>query len=93
MVLSLKLRLFAVPKSVELMFSSLIPNSSETNVARVKIAISSKHCFFDHQNPGALTATTFNAPRILFTTRAVNASPSISSAMINNASSLFSCHF
>ena len=34
--------------------------------------------------PGALTATDVNVPRILFTTNVASASPSISSAKINN---------
>jgi len=34
-------------------------------------------------NPGALTASTFNIPRSLFKTSVARASPSISSAMIN----------
>ncbi len=35
-------------------------------------------------NPGALTAATFKAPRILLTTKVASASPSTSSAMISN---------
>ena len=46
--------------------------------------MSSKINFLRSPKSGALTATTFNIPRILFTIRVANASPSISSAMINN---------
>ena len=34
--------------------------------------------------PGAFTAATFTIPRMVFTTNVANASPSTSSAMINN---------
>ena len=53
-------------------------------VPPVKIAISSNMALRRSPNPGALTATTLKVPRILFNTNVGSASPSTSSAMINN---------
>ena len=39
--------------------------------------------------PGALTAATLTMPRMLFTTRVANASPSMSSAIINKGRPAF----
>ena len=60
------------------------PNSSDITVPPVSIAISSNICFLLSPNPGALTATTSNVPLNLLTTNVDSASPSTSSAIINN---------
>ncbi len=60
------------------------PKSSVITVPPVKIAMSSSIALRRSPNPGAFTATTLNVPRILFKTSVGNASPSTSSAMINN---------
>jgi hypothetical protein len=46
--------------------------------------ISSNIAFLLSPKPGAFTAAIFKAPRSLFTTNVDKASPSTSSAMINN---------
>ncbi len=74
--------LFACPKSSILIVSNFKPTSSEITVAPVRIAISSSIAFLLSPKPGALTATVFKMPRILFTTKVASASPSISSAII-----------
>ena len=56
--------------------------ASEITVPPVRIAISSNIALRRSPKPGALTAATFRLPRILFTTKVANASPSTSSAMI-----------
>ena len=60
------------------------PRSSVITVAPVKIAISSSIALRRSPNPGALTATTLNVPRILLRTSVGRASPSTSSAMIRS---------
>ena len=75
---------FAVPSISKVTFSSLIPRSSEITCPPVKMAISSSIAFRLSPNPGAFTAATFNPPLSLLTTRVASASPSISSAIINN---------
>ncbi len=60
------------------------PNSSEITWPPVKIAISFNISFLLSPYPGALTATTEKVPLNLFTIKVVNASPSTSSAIINN---------
>ena len=74
----------AWPRSSNLMFSSFKPNSSAITVPPVKIAMSSNIALRRSPKPGALTAQVFKMPRMLFTTNVANASPSISSAIINN---------
>ena len=82
-VLSLSITIFSVVPSISnVVLSNLKPLSSETTVPLVRIAISSSIAFLLSPNPGALTAATFNAPRILLTTKVDNASPSTSSAII-----------
>ncbi len=76
------LTLFADPRSLSFTFSSLIPRSSEITCPPVRIAISSNIAFLLSPNPGALTATTFNPPLSLFTTKVAKASPSTSSDII-----------
>ena len=79
----------AFPNHSELNLSNFIPFSSDTTVPPVSTAISSNIAFFLSPNSGALTATTFKIPLILFTTSVERASPSKSSEMIN--SDLFCC--
>ncbi|MNE14537.1 hypothetical protein D3C80_1074180 [compost metagenome] len=62
----------------------MYPLSSEITVPPVKMAISSSIAFLLSPKPGAFTAAIFNAPRNLFTTKVDKASPSTSSAIINN---------
>ena len=75
---------FACPSSSNVAFSSSIPISSEITVPAVKIAISCSIALRRSPKPGAFTAATFTIPRIVLTTKVANASPSISSAIINN---------
>ena len=75
---------FAWPKSSNVAFSSSIPISSEITVPAVKIAISCNIALRRSPKPGAFTAATFTIPRMVFTTKVASASPSISSAIINN---------
>ena len=82
-MLSLSISIFsAVPSISIVVFSSVIPLSSEITCPPVKIAISSSIAFLRSPNPGALTAATFSEPLIRFTTKVPNASPSTSSAII-----------
>ena len=84
-VLSLSIVTFsAVPSISKVAFSNLKPLSSEITVPPVKIAISSNISFLLSPKPGALTAAIFKDPLILFTTKVASASPSTSSAIINN---------
>ena len=84
-VLSLSISIFSqVPNISRVAFSILKPLSSEITVPPVKIAISSSIAFLLSPNPGAFTAAIFSEPLILFTTKVANASPSTSSAIINN---------
>ena len=84
-VLSLSISTFSqVPSISKVVFSILKPLSSETTVPPVNIAISSSIAFLLSPNPGALTAAIFKDPLILFTTNVASASPSTSSAIINN---------
>ena len=62
----------------------MILSSSVITSPPVKIAISSSIALRRSPNPGALTATALNVPRNLFTTNVASASPSTSSAIINN---------
>ena len=66
--------------------SSLRPISSEMTVAPVRMAMSWSMALRRSPNPGALTATDLNVPRILLTTSVARASPSTSSAMIKQRS-------
>ena len=50
----------------------------------VSMAMSSSIDFLLSPNPGALTAATLSPPLSLFTTKVASASPSTSSAIINN---------
>ena len=61
-----------------------MPKSSLITCPPVKIAMSSNIAFLLSPKPGALTAAIFKPPRSLFTTNVARASPSISSAIINN---------
>ncbi|MNF74121.1 hypothetical protein D3C84_561460 [compost metagenome] len=84
-VLSLSIEtLFAVPNISIVVFSNVYPLSSEITVPPVKIAISSNIAFLLSPKPGAFTAAILRAPLNLFTTKVERASPSTSSAMINN---------
>ena len=76
---------FAEPKSSMDVVSSDRPTSSEITLPPVKIAISSSIAFLLSPNPGALHAATLTMPLMLLTTRVARASPSTSSAIINNA--------
>ena len=80
----LRLTFFALPRSSTVAPSSDIPTSSEITVPPVKIAISSSIALRLSPNPGALHAAALTVPRKLFTTSVARASPSMSSAMINN---------
>ena len=83
-VVSLSMVTFsAVPNISTVAFSSLKPRSSLITVPPVKMAMSSNMALRRSPNPGAFTAATRRAPRILFTTKVASASPSTSSAMIN----------
>ena len=85
MVLSLSISTFShVPNISIVVFSILKPLSSEITVPPVSMAISSNMAFLLSPKPGALTAAIFKDPLILFTTRVASASPSTSSAIINN---------
>ena len=84
-VLSLSISTFShVPNISIVVFSILKPLSSEITVPPVNMAISSNMAFLLSPKPGALTAAIFRDPLILFTTRVASASPSTSSAIINN---------
>ncbi len=74
----------AVPNWSKVVSFNWRPRSSVITVAPVKTAISCNISLRRSPKPGALTATTLNVPRILFKTSVGNASPSTSSAMINN---------
>ena len=76
--------LLAVPRSSTVAPSNDSPTSSEITVPPVRIAISSSIAFLLSPNPGALHAAALTMPLKLFTTKVANASPSISSAIINN---------
>ena len=85
MVLSLSISTFShVPNISIVVFSILKPLSSDITVPPVNMAISSNMAFLLSPKPGALTAAIFSDPLILFTTRVASASPSTSSAIINN---------
>ena len=84
-VLSLSISTFsAVPNISIVVFSRVIPLSSEITCPPVRMAISSSIAFLLSPKPGAFTAATFNEPLILLTTKVPNASPSTSSAMMIN---------
>ena len=73
----------AVPNIEISVFSSFKPISSEITWPPVTVAISANISFLLSPNPGALTATQFSVPLILFTINVARASPSTSSAIIN----------
>ena len=75
---------FALPRTAGVMFSSVMPISSEMMVAPVTMAISFNISLRRSPNPGALTAQTFSPPRRRFSTSVANASDSTSSAIINS---------
>ena len=75
--------LVAEPKSVKSAFFNSMFNSLVKNLAPVTIAISFSISFCESPKLGAFVATTLNVPLNLLTIRVVNASLSISSAMIN----------
>ena len=75
---------FAWPKCSRVVFSSVKPISSAITVPPVNTAISSSMALRRSPKPGALTAQVLIMPRILLTTKVAKASPSTSSAMINN---------
>ena len=75
---------FALPRSSILVSASVSPSSSDITWPPVRIAISLSISFLLSPYPGALTATTLNVPRSLFTISVVRASPSTSSAIISN---------
>ncbi len=84
-VLSLSMVILsAVPNKSMVVFSKVKPLSSDITVPPVKIAISSNIAFLLSPKPGAFTAAIFKAPRNLFITKVAKASPSTSSAIINN---------
>ena len=60
------------------------PRSSLINVPAVSVAISPSNALRRSPKPGAFEAQIFKTPRSLLTTSAVNASPSMSSAMIKS---------
>ncbi len=74
----------AEPSCANVTSSILRPTSSAITVPPVRMAISSNIALRRSPKPGALTATVFKMPRMLFTTNVASASPSISSAMINS---------
>ena len=74
----------ALPNQSILKRSNFIPLVGEIKVPPVTAAISSKINVLRSPKSGALTATTFKIPLILFTIRVDNASPSISSATTSN---------
>ena len=83
--MSLSISTFShVPNISIVVFSILKPRSSEITVPPVKIAMSSNIAFLLSPKPGALTAAIFKEPLILLTTSVAKASPSTSSAIINN---------
>ncbi len=73
-----------LPSMSRVTFSSLMPRSSLITWPPVRIAMSSSIALRRSPNPGALTAATLRPPRSLLTTKVANASPSMSSATINN---------
>ena len=73
-----------MPRSSTVAPSRDSPTSSEITVPPVKIAISSSIAFLLSPKPGALQAAALTVPRRLLTTKVARASPSISSAIINN---------
>ena len=75
---------FARPSISMVVSFSSNPRSELITWPPVRIAISSSMAFLLSPYPGALTATTLNVPRSLFTINVVSASPSISSAMIRS---------
>ena len=74
----------ACPNQSLLNLSNFIPLVFETTVPPVIAAISSKINVLRSPKSGALTATTFRIPLILFTTNVDNTSSPKSSAITNN---------
>jgi len=70
------------PRSFIFTFYNLFPKSSDFTWPPVNIPISSSIDFHLSPKPGALTATTYNPPLNLFTTKVAKASPSTSSEII-----------
>ncbi len=71
----------ALPSRSSPTFSSFSPTSSLMTCPPVRVAMSWSIALRRSPNPGALTATTLNVPRILLTTSVASASPSTSSAI------------
>ena len=80
---------FARPKRSIVALSSLRPTSSLMTWPPVRTAMSCIIALRRSPKPGALTAVELNVPRILLTTSVAKASPSTSSAMINNGLPVF----
>lgn len=74
----------ANPNEFNSIFSKVNPASALITWPPVKIAKSSSKALRRSPNPGALTATTFKIPRILFIIRVAKASFSTLSLIINN---------
>ena len=74
----------ARPKCSTVVSFNSKPKSSAITVPPVRIAMSCSISLRRSPKPGALTAATLNVPRNLFNTNVGNASPSTSSATINN---------
>ncbi len=74
----------AEPKSSKVAFSRFKPTSSAITFALVKIPMSFSISLRRSPKPGAFTAQTLTIPRMVLTTKVAKASPSTSSAIINN---------
>ena len=74
----------ARPRRSRSTFSSLRPTSGAITSAPVRVAMSVSISLRRSPNPGALTATEVNVPRMRLTTRVARASPSTSSAMMSS---------
>ena len=86
--LSTTMRL-AVPRSLTVTFSSLMPKSSVITWPPVRMAMSSSMALRRSPKPGAFTAAIWSVPRSLLTTSVANASPSTSSAMMRSGLPIF----
>jgi len=80
-----EITLLAQPKSLKVAFSNFIQSSEVMILAQVKIAISFNISFFLSPNQGAFTPSMFNTHFNLFKIIVVNASHSISSAIITKS--------
>ncbi len=74
----------ALPSITLVKSSSFMPLSSLMTVPPVSTAISSSMSFWSSPKPGAFTAHTFKAPRMMFNMMPACASPSTSFATISN---------